>query len=388
MKKTALFLILCYACIHHSLAQNSPKFILNKYSPEISFVVMDTVHGAQSTVIEYPHHLVLIEVPMIDEGGGKQTNLDEDTMRASQYKEFLAKNFKGKPVKYILSSHWHLHSLSGVTPFTKSGTKIITTAGNWRYATTNKLLANHHLASIGSSIIKVSSDTMILPKSEFPIRVLYIDTSYHHKPTRDYLFFYLTKQQFLHASCMAAIGTDDFSKTGNYVYNGRLIDFYRAISSRKLKVNKVIRLGRERISGGSFTPGVYDYEAIERYIVNGKSSDQIIEPIKKLSVQQIKSQTDSLLHYMINTGLSPGMLNALAYDCMSRKQYEKALVIAQLLNIYFPGEKDFIDSMGEAYYLNGDFVLAKRISDMLGKNDPNWRNRYAEWEKNKKENSL
>ncbi|MFN4854875.1 MAG: hypothetical protein ACK5JC_10695 [Bacteroidota bacterium] len=64
------------------------------------------------------------------------------------------------------------------------------------------------------------------------------------------------------------------------------------------------------------------------------------------------------------------------------------MVIAQLLNIYFPGEKDFIDSMGEAYYLNGDFVLAKRISDMLGKNDPNWMNRYAEWEKNKKENSL
>jgi hypothetical protein len=91
---------------------------------------------------------------------------------------------------------------------------------------------------------------------------------------------------------------------------------------------------------------------------------------------------------MINTGLSPGMLNALAYDCIARKQYEKALVIAQLLNIYFPGEKDFIDSMGEAYYLNGDFILAKRISDLLGKNDPKWMNRYAEWEKNKKENSL
>lgn len=388
MKKTALFISLFMVCRCFYAAMPTPTFIMNKYSPELSFVVMDTVHGAQSTIIEYPEFLVLIEIPMIDEGGGKSKNLDEDTLRAAQYKEFLRKNFNEKPVKYILSSHWHLHSLSGVTPFTSGGTKIVTTAENWRYATTNKLLADRHLSTIRPNIIRVSSDTLLLAKSEFPIKVLYLDTSYHHKPTKDYLFFYLTKQKYLHGSCMAAIGKDDFSRTGKYVYNGRLVDFYRIVKERKLQVNKVIRLGRETYARGNFVPGIYEYADVERFIMNGISADVIIEPLKKMSAEQIKTQTDTLLHYMMRSGLSPGMLNALAYECIALHQFEKAVVLTHLLNIYYPGEKDFIDSMGEAYYFKGDLVLAKRISDLLGWNDPQWMNRYAEWEKNKKDNGL
>ncbi len=388
MKKTALLLFVSMACMCLYAASPAPNFILNKYSPELSFVVMDTVHGAQSTIIEYPQFLVLIEVPVIDEGGGKSKNLNEDSLLAAQYKDFLQKNFNGKPVKYILSSHWHLHSLSGVTPFTSGGTKIITTAGNWRYATANNLLAARHLSTIRPSIIQVSSDTLILPKSEYPIKVLYLDTSYHHKPTKDYLFFYLTKQQYLHGSCMAAIGKDDFSRTGNYVYNGRLIDLYRNINEHKLQVRKVIRLGREAYARGNFVPGIYEYADVERFIMNGKSADLIIEPLKKMSTEQIKLQTDTLLHYMKRSGLSPGMLNALAYEYMAIRQFEKAVVLTQLLNIYYPGEKDFIDSMGEAYYFKGDLVLAKRISDLLGRNDHQWMNRFAEWEKNKKDSAL
>ncbi|MCY7363297.1 MAG: hypothetical protein LH629_14710 [Ignavibacteria bacterium] len=98
-------------------AQNVNDFNINNYENNIFFITMDTSHSSQTTVIEYPEFLVLIELPFIDEGAGKSTDLSEDIERAEEFIKFLNDKFKNKPVKFVMSSHWHLHSLSGITPF-------------------------------------------------------------------------------------------------------------------------------------------------------------------------------------------------------------------------------------------------------------------------------
>lgn len=384
MKSLAFTLLFLTFFSMNTLAGNGHQFILKRYSSQISFVVMDTIHGAQTTIIEYPDFLVLIEMPLIDEGGSKTKNLQEDAIGAGQFLNFLNNHFPKKPVKYILSSHWHQHSLSGVSPFIKNGTKIITTRRNWNYAVANDLIAKEQINAAGSHVIFISSDSLLLAKSENPIKVLLLDSTYSHKPTKEYLFFYLTKQEYLHGSCMAAVGAQDFNKPeGKYIYNERLIDFHRAITERKLKVSKVIRLGREHFKNGTFEPGIYAYTDVEKYILNGSSTDLVLVPFRKLTTEILTLKTDSIILSMIENGIPPNMINQFVYECIAVKQYEKAVLFARILNVYQPGNYDYIDTMGEAYYYHGDLQIAKRISNLLFKYDPNWSAGYEVWEKNK-----
>ena len=70
-------------------AQSDKQFSKTVFSKEISFVRTDTAHGSQSTVIEYPKFLVVIELPMIDEGGGRSTNLVQDIPKAERFLTYL-----------------------------------------------------------------------------------------------------------------------------------------------------------------------------------------------------------------------------------------------------------------------------------------------------------
>ncbi len=383
MKPFALFLVLLLTLSHAGYAQKDATFLAQTYEPGLSFVVMDTLHGAQSTVVEYADFLVVLEMPMIDEGGGKSKNLDEDTLRAARFREFLLQRYPGKPVRYILSSHWHLHSLSGVTPFIRNGAQVVTTRSSWQYATANGLLAPHNLAAATKNVLLVTKDTVLLPKSSNPIRVLYLDSTYTHKPTKDYLFFFLTRQGYLHGSCMAALGASDLSRTESTVYSPRIIDFHRALTERNLPVKKVIRLGREKYTKGVFEPGIYAFADVHSFIDNGKSPDAVLEPFKRLSCAYIRQQTDSVLSVFMSNRLPPELLNDAVYQFIARKDYDKALVFAQLLTLYYPGDLDFMDTFGEAYYRKGDVVAAKRISKILLMRDPKWAFGLPEWEKSK-----
>jgi hypothetical protein len=357
-------------------------FVLHRYAPNISFVVMDSIHGAQSTVIEYPEHLVLIEVPVLDEGGGKQANLDEDTLRAAQFRDFLGREFGNRPVRYILSSHWHQHSLSGVTPFTSRGARIVATHSNWNYAVANGLVAPDKLDHVTPNIILVSKDTLLLADSPAPIQVVYLDTSYTHKPTEDYLFFHLPKQRALHVSCMAAVSLEDLRAEGSPIYSSRLIDVEKAIAARNLKIDKLIGLGRERFTNGDFTPGVYDLADVMRYMRNGRSPDMVLDAFRKLDITEMRLRPDSVIAAFIEAGVGPGLVNSLVYECIGSRDPEKAVAFAQLLNLYHPGVPDFIDSLGESYYFNGDLKSATRINTVLFMIDPQYNAGLKAWEEN------
>jgi hypothetical protein len=385
MKKYGLLLIACIGNVLLLTAQSEDTFVIQRYSPEISFVVMDSTHGAQSTVIEYADCLVLIEMPIIDEGGGKTKDLDEDTVRATRFRDFLHGHFSQKPIRYILSSHWHQHSLSGVTPFTDEGTRIVTTRKNWGYAVDNGLVAKEKLQGLSDKIILVSADTLLLPKSAYPIQVLYLDSTYTHKPTADYLFFYLTRQKYLHASCMTAVGHDDLKQQGSRIYGSRLVDVRRVVTERKLDVSKIIRLGREHFAHHSFEPGIYNYAEVAAYMAAGKSPEEVMEPFTQMSPDQIRLRTDSLLDLFTGMGLPPGVLNITVYTLIEEKEYEKAVLFAQLLNLYYPGDLDFIDTLGEAFYFQGAERQAQRISNVLMMHDPEYSGGIEGWRNNRRE---
>ena len=136
-------------------AQSEKQFSKTVFSKEISFVRTDTAHGSQSTVIEYPKFLVVIELPMIDEGGGRSTNLVEDIPKAERFLNYLKKEYNNKPIKYVLSSHWHLHSLSGITPFFNEGAILVAAKTNWEYSNKNGLFGKTDTKAFENQMIQL-----------------------------------------------------------------------------------------------------------------------------------------------------------------------------------------------------------------------------------------
>ena len=370
-----------------SKCQNKYYFVLEKYSPEVSFITMDSSWYVQSTVVEYKDYLVLIELPFVDYGADKSTNLYEDTLKAVSFINFLSVHFNNKPVKYVLHTHWHLHSLSGITPFLKRGATLVTTQKNWDYSVSNGLLGAYKPMEFERQIIRITKDSSILSKTKFPIDIIYLDSTYKNKPTKDYLFFYFPKLKTLHASCMAAINEVDFSTKKDYLYSDRLTDLDRAVTSRNLQVDTIIKLERFKNLNATSINHTFTYSYFKQHIKNGKSLNEVITGYTTLPNEVLIEKKDSILANAINKKLNPEVFNSAVYECIRHSEYRKAILLAQLLNLYSPGELNYIDTMGEAYYTSGDTSTASYYDSILMKRDAKFGGGIKSWEQNKKNNA-
>ncbi len=383
MKKILLLCLIQLGFTKLTTAQATYSFIKINYTKEISFIKMDTIHTSQSTIIEYPNFLVVIELPFVDEGANKPTNLTQDIPKAEAYLNYLKTEYK-KPVKYVLSSHWHLHSLSGITPFFKDGTQLIAAKSNWEYSVKNGLFGTEDAKLLSSKVIQVTNDTTLLAKSNFPIQVVFLDKTYTHKPTKDYLFFYFPKNKTIHASCMCALNTIDFKMRPEFVYNDRVIDLEKAIQTRSLAVEQLIKLSAEYDKEKKeFKSPVFTNAYFSEFKQRGKPMESLVKIYSNYDLLFLKNNVDSILNYLVINKVSAQILNSAVYDCMKQKEFLKAVKWAQILNLYQPGEPNFIDTMGEAYYFSGDMEKAKYYNNLLSILNPKNPNPIKSWEQNK-----
>lgn len=383
MKKLLLLCLIQLSFVELVSAQTAASFFKINYTKEISFIKMDTIHNSQSTIIEYPDFLVVIELPFIDEGASKATNLTQDVPKAEAYLKYLKDEYK-KPVKYVLSSHWHLHSLSGITPFFKEGAVLVAAKSNWEYSVKNGLFGTEDVQALTGKVVQVTNDTLLLAKSKFPIQVLFLDKTYTHKPTKDYLFFYFPKNKTIHASCMCAINTIDFKTQPEFIYNDRVIDLEKAIQTRSLSVENLIKLSAEYDKEKKVIKSpVFTNTYFSEFKQRGKPMESLVKTYSNYELSFLKNNTDSILHNLIINKVSPQILNSAVYDCMKQKEFLKAVKWAQILNLYEPGISNFIDTLGEAHYFAGNMDLAKYYNDLLNVLNPKNPNPIKSWEQNK-----
>lgn len=328
---------------------------------------MDSIHTSMCTVIAYPHFLSLIEIPLIDHGGGKSKNLQEDTAKCVEFIAFLKEHYPNKPVKYIFSSHWHLHSLSGISPFFRTGTTLITTAQNWKYSTDNGLLKMKNVAAFSKQVIFIRKDTTLLAKTNFPIKVWYIDSTYKNKPTNDYLFFYMPATHTLHASCMCTLYDTIFPVRNDVVYNDRLTDLNNAINNRKEAVDSLIKLSRIGTTDKDYRSPLYTNVQLKELIDKGIAPAAMYRRYSDLDLVTLQNKKDSILKQLVIKQLSPNVINSAVYQCIAQKKYSKALALAQLLNLYAPGTLMYIDTLGESCFLCGEFKMADHYDQLIAK---------------------
>lgn len=362
-------------------AQSGKQFSRNVFSKDISFITVDTTYGSVSTVIEYPNFLVLIELPMIDKGADQSTNLTEDIPKAEKLLNYLKKEYGNKPTKYVLSSHWHLHSLSGITPFFKEGATLVTARSNWQYSVKNGLFSEDEAKKIQKNVIQVTKDTTILSNTNFPIDVLFLDETYTNKPTKDYLFFYMPQNKCIHASCMCAMQTVDFRQRPSFIYSDRVTDLQKAISKRNIEVEHLIKLTAEYDKEKkTYKIPIFSKAYFEEFKQRGKPLVEAIKEFSNYELTFLQTSKDSILHQLITKKISPQVVNSTVYACIKQKEFLKAVQWAQILNLYQIGQINFIDTLGEAYYHAGDMAMAKHISTQLANLDVKMPNQFKVWE--------
>jgi hypothetical protein len=379
--KSFTLLLLLPLC---SLAQQRFSFQRTSHSAEISFVQLDSAKGLRSTVVEYPKYLVVIELPLIDAGANKADHLTEDIPKAQEYLRYLQAEYK-KPVKYVLSTHWHLHSLSGITPFFEHGAQLVVAQSNWEYSLQHGLLNAEQASKYRSQVINISRDTLLLARSANPIQVWWLNEQYTFKPTKDYLFFYFPKSKSLYASCMCAMNHVDFAQRPKFVYSDRVSDLDSAIRVRQAPVDNFIKLTAEfNADSRAYREPVLSRTYFSEFIKRGTPMHVAVKKYTAVPLSRLEHHRDSVLIELFEQQVSPGLINAAVYECLKEKDWQKAVAWAQVLNLYMPGDPDYIDTLGETYFLAGNIKLAEYYSKLLKRLDAeNFPDAMKTWAHNK-----
>jgi len=322
---------------------------------------------------------------MKNSGGGKAADLEEDIPKAERFLQFLQKQYPNKPVKYVLSTHWHLHSLSGITPFFNSGAKLVTAKSNWDYSVKNGLFKGKDVQKLAKKTIQITKDSTLLGKTKFPIQVLFLDKTYTHKPTTDYLFFYMPKDKNLHASCMCAMSEIDFKEQPDFIYSDRITDIEKSIKSRNIEVKNILKMNLDfDKTKKEYKLPIINGNYFEEFKKRGKPAELLISALSNYDFTKLKNEKTLIINNLIAQKTSPYFVNSTVYNCIKIKEFKKAVEWAQILNLYEINNPNYLDTLGEAYYNADEQLLAQNISDQLLKLNSKLSNPLKSWEENKK----
>ena len=88
----------------------------------------------------------------------------------------------------------------------------------------------------------------------------------------------------------------------------------------------------------------------------------------------------------MDNSINSTIINHAVYELIAKKEYSKAAALAQILIIYSPNRINYIDTLGEAYFNNGEMDKAKYYNKLIERaNSDNSKLGLKMWEKNRKE---
>jgi len=388
LKNSLLLCTMCFVFIQFVNGQGKQDFLFTKGDNDISTITIG-IGGAHCTVIEYPDFLVLHEIPIIPVEkkvlDSKQTNdIKENPLIA-----FIDSIYLDKPIKYILNSHSHGHSLSTVTPFLDKGAILVTTKENIKIYDKRGLFGDKTSSGYVESIIPITTDTVLLTNTKNPIEVLHLNKSEHkHIPTATFLFFHFPAHKLLATSCMVYLL--DFHKNQGFkgtIYSGRITDVNELIADKKLDVENTMQLYNFRYENEERKLPLFSLSYLQNVIKHGWSRQELADHfLENVSYEELTTKQDSLLNFFVELRMYTVITNYIVYELINRKEYKKAVAFAQLQTLYRPDSTNLLDTLGEAYYNNGQIDMAKHYDKLVKKLEPSDDGLgIAMWEKNQKE---
>lgn len=392
MKIKNIFFLIVLSLFYTQLtsAQNGHNYVFTKGDKNISVIKIEETSRAKCTVVEFPDYLVLIDVPSTPYTAADSLKMDDP--KFNPLIEFLDSVYMHKPIKYVLNSHSHGHSISRPKSFLENGAKLVTAKENIAYYDKLRLFGEKGSTGYGESIIQISGDTILQANSDYPISVLHLKRSEYRIPTKAYLFFHFPEQKFLAASCM--LDLKDLSKKHGYkgfLYSGRLPEVKKIIEDKNITFDYTLQLRGLSKENGVEKPAMFTYSHFENSLKEGWSRKTLSENIQNIcsknSYEELKITQDSILEFHIENDINAVPLMNAVYGLIDKKEYKKAVLLAQTALLYRPDYNGIlVNTMGEAYFNNGELDKAKHYDFLLKKIDPdNEKIGLIAWEQKRKE---
>lgn len=346
---------------------------LHKVADGLHFMYYDSSRS-KSVVLEMDNYLTLIEVPVLDHGGGV-TNLKEDYAGGEKVLRTLSHYFPNKPLRYVLNSHWHQHSLSALNAFLKNGVIWYTTPSTY-----HRILAFADTTSIkiGKNVHLVQQDSLTLGDASNSVVLHYFrQRDFPNAPTEEYLYFYLPRYNYLHCGCMFTRSASARFKEKEII-TGRAEDLHRLIKQRGLSPTALIRLPREK----DYPEDMQAYTVLEQLLKNGVRTSDIINQYMYLPDSTLLHHTDRIATTAIAEKTPAGIFNTLAYQSLSAEKLPRAIAYAHIQALINPANPNVWDTLGEMYWAMGAFDIARYYERQSRLIDPKFKEGGAEaWEK-------
>jgi hypothetical protein len=307
---------------------------------------------SKSTIVEFDDFVVMIEVPVKDEGGGARV-LREHADGGEKAIRTLKEAFPGKPLRYVIHSHWHPHSISSVRPFLEAGATLVSTRKNFERL--KEFVDSATVAKYPDRITFIEGDSLVIeaPGNRI-VAHRFTQEEYPNAPTADYLYCYLPRYNYLHCACMYNKWTGE-NVEGKELLTGREEDVYRFLSSRNLRPEYLIRLNREKKEPNDLQP----YSGLEEVVKNGISAAKLSERFTALDAATVRASRDSVLRSVVEGNIPAPVINRAVYQAARADDLPKAIELAHLQALAAPADPNAWDTLGEMYYAAGDTTMAR-----------------------------
>ena len=361
--KSKLILLIVFVIAHtiHVHAQKESNEIM-KVADGFYHLFYDS-STAKSTIIEFDRFVALLEVPIKNEGGGA-TNLKDHTYGGKKVIAAIEKHFPRKPLKYVLHSHWHPHSISSVKPFLEKGATLISTRTN--FDRIKEILDSATLLRYKKQFQFVDGDSLVIKdKTNKIVAYRFLQSQYKSTPAKEYLYFYFPKYMTLHSGCMYYKWTGD-PVDGRDLVTDRQKDLNQFIVDRKLKVESFVRINGDK----NFPRCLMSGEEFDRTITTGLTSSQINEMYFSMNTADLNEHQDSIVQLVITRKIPSSILNTNVYASLRSKNFHRALAFARIQVLVNPSDANAWDTLGEVNFFIGRNEMAARYHKQSLRIDP------------------
>lgn len=350
--KKYLFLLLFLPTV--AFSQESSPFNTIAKAQEGLYYMYYEGSNSKSLVVEFKNYLALLEVPIKDEGGGAK-NLQDHTEGGEKVLASLQHYFPKKPLKYLLHSHWHPHSISSVKPFLAKGVQLISTKSNFEKM--KEFIDAETITKYQKQITFVETDSLVIAdKTNKIVAYRFEQKDFPNTPTAEYLYFYLPTYQTMHCGCM-------YSKwagapvAGKNLITGREGDLHKFITSHRLKPQHLLRLNKEKTG-----TEMHAFETLDQNIKTGISAQSIAQKMREIPLRTLHENQDSLAQYIEQNNIPVSILNSLVYGYLRTQDFPKALAFAQIQVWLKPEDANSWDTLGEVHFFMGNEKTAQKYA--------------------------
>lgn len=373
--KKQLLLTLFLSFIYFSSHAQVKILSIQEEKPGLYFLRYDSSAlqkwQSKSLIVEFKNYVVLLEMPVVY----SNSNITDHVKEGEIIYKSIAEKFKNKPLKYIVSSHWHPHSISSIEPFISKGVKIVSTAENLKIL--KPIIDSSIYSKFSSNILVLNEDSMVISDKSNRIILYKINKKdYSYLPTKDFILTYIPKHRVLQTSCMyqrfrmAKIGDKE-------MISGRTENLNQFVNSKQLPVHQFT------CTDVFFDEpdGFISRDTLNTLILNGKGMLATEMEFRKIDMNTLQVKSDSLTKAIQEGKIPTSIINKLVYTYLENMDYEMALAWGKLLIFLRPDISNYWDTLGEVYYSMGNTKQAETIEKMCRKLDANYSGGIKEWSK-------